>query len=186
LVWEGVKRQRPENRVYRIGWDPDPPFQATGPDGRATGLAIELVREAASRRGIRLDWVRQGGGADAALKDQKVDLWPLLTLVPERRRYVHITEPYLETEHCFLVRAESGFTEKESLAGALISFHDLRINRINLNLALPGARLLATRGTEAAIESVCQRRADAAFVDEYTAFSAILSGLTCGGQDLLL
>src|ERR1700751_1742814 len=111
LVWEAVQRQKPEDRVYRIGWDPDPPFQAADRDGNATGLAIELVREAARRRGIRLEWVHQGGGADTALRERKVDLWPLLTLIPDRTRYVHITEPYLETEHCFLVRAESVFTE---------------------------------------------------------------------------
>jgi PAS domain S-box-containing protein len=186
LVWGAFQRKKPEDRVYRIGWDPDPPFQAADPEGRGTGLAIELVREAARRRGIRLEWVRQRGGADAALRDQKVDLWPLLTLVPERRQYVHITEPYLETEHCFLVRAESGFTETRDLAGALISFHDLRINRINLKMALPGARLLATSATDKAIESVCRRGADAAFVDEYTAISAMLGGLTCAGHELLL
>jgi PAS domain S-box-containing protein len=157
-----------------------------GPDGSATGLAIELVREAARRRGIRLEWVHQGGGADAALRDHKVDLWPLLTLVPERIDRLHITEPYLETEHCFLVRAESGFTEARDLAASVISFHDLRINRIHLNLALPGARLLPVGGTDAAIESVCRGRADGAFVDEYTAISAMLGGLTCAAHELLL
>jgi two-component system cell cycle sensor histidine kinase/response regulator CckA len=186
LVWQVVTPGRLEDRVYRIGWDPDPPFQAARPDGSATGLAVELVREAASRRGIRLEWVRQGGGADGALRDRKVDLWPLLTLVPERTHHIHITEPYLETEHCFLVRAESGFSDTRDLAAALISFHDLRINRIHLNLALPGARLLPNGGTDAAIESVCRGRADAAFVDEYTAISAMLGGLTCAAQELLL
>jgi PAS domain S-box-containing protein len=186
LVWSALQHRKPEDRVYRIGWYPDPPFQAADPDGHATGLAIELVREAAKRRGIRLDWIRQTGGADAALRERRVDLWPLLTLIPERRQTVHITEPYLETEHCFLVRAESGFTETRDLAGALISLHDLRINRINLKLALPGARLLATSGTDEAIETVCRSRADAAFVDEYTAMSAMLGGLTCAGHELLL
>jgi PAS domain S-box-containing protein len=185
-IWMGVGRRGPEDRVYRIGWDPDPPFQAAGPDGGATGLAIELVREAAKRRGIRLEWVRQSGGADAALGEHKVDLWPLLTLTPNRRGRVNITDPYLETEHCFIVRAESGFTEVRDLAGALVSFHDLRINHINLNLAQPRARLLPVSGTDAAIENVCRGRADAAFVDEYTAISAMLGGLTCKGHELLL
>src|SRR5262249_31093834 len=81
---------------------------------------------------------------------------------------------------------DSGFTEKRDLSGALISFHDLLINRISLRLALPEARPLATSGTYAAIESVCHRRADAALVDEYSAVSAMLSGLTCSGQELLL
>src|SRR5260370_42165552 len=111
LIWKGAVQTKAESRVYRIGWDPDPPFQAPGADGRATGLAIELVREAARRQGIKLEWVRQQGGADAALRDQNVDLWPLLTVIPERKSHIHITEPYLETEHCFLVRTDSGITD---------------------------------------------------------------------------
>ena len=186
LIWKGAVQWKTEDPVYRIGWSPDPPFQAAGADGRPTGLAIELVREAARRRGIRHEWVRQPGGADAALRDHKVELWPLLTVIPERKSRVHITDPYLETEHCFLVRAESGFTAIRDLARALISYHDLRINQRNVGRVLPGARLLAASGTDAAIESVCRSRADAAFVDEYTAVSAMLSGLSCSGQELIL
>ncbi len=186
LIWTGTGRSIPENRVYRIGWEPDPPFQAVGLEGQATGLAVELVREAARRRGIRLEWVRQTGGADAALRDRHVDLWPLITIIPERTRYIHFTEPYLENEHCFLVRADSIYRETPDLAGALISHNGIRINERNLRILLPSARLLTSRGTEAAIENVCQQRADAVFVDEYTAISALLGGLSCSGQELRL
>src|SRR5690348_10414143 len=124
LVWRSTRRT-PEDRVYRIGWDPDPPFQAAGPDGSATGLAIELVREAARRRGIRLEWVRQTGGADAALRERKVDLRPAMTLIPGRTLCLHNTEPYRETPHCFPMRPESGITAVRNLATATISFHDL-------------------------------------------------------------
>src|SRR4051812_24880256 len=76
LIWTATGRWRPDDRVYRIGWQPGPPFQALGVEGQATGLAVELVREAARRRGIRLEWVRQSGGPDAALRNKNVDLWP--------------------------------------------------------------------------------------------------------------
>ena len=186
LTWEGTGQWRPEDRVYRIGWDPDPPFQAVGEEGQASGLAVELVREAATRRGIRLEWVRQPGGADAALGDRKVDLWPLIAIIPERRGYIHFTEPYLETEHCFLVRADSDYTETPDLAGALISHNGVRINERNLRMLLPNAPLRTIRGTQGAMESVCQHRADAAFVEEYTATAALLGGLSCSGQALRL
>jgi two-component system sensor histidine kinase/response regulator len=166
LTWKATDRSSPESRVYRVGWDPDPPFQAAGADGHATGLAVELVREAARRRGVRLEWVRQQGGADAALRYQKVDLWPLLAIIPERSAYVHFTEPYLETEHCFVVRADSGYMSSRDLAGAVISHNGVRINERNLRVLLPAARLLASQGTTATIETVCQRLADAAFVEE--------------------
>jgi PAS domain S-box-containing protein len=186
LIWKGVAGGKPEDRVYRIGWDPDPPFQAIGANGQATGLAVELVREAARRCGIQLEWVRQAGGADAALRDRKVDLWPLLAIIPERNSYVHFTEPYLETEHCLLVRADSGYTKTKDLAGALIAHNGVRINERNLHLLLPDVRTLSSQGTGAAMENVCRRRADAAFVEEYVALSALLGGLSCSGQELRL
>jgi ABC-type amino acid transport substrate-binding protein len=165
---QGTARSKPVNRVYRIGWESEPPFQAIGSDRQPTGLAIELVREAARRRGIRLEGVRQADGPDAALREQKVDLWPLLTIIPERKSYVHFTEPYLENEHCFLVRADSIYEDIRDLESAVISHNGVKINERNLGILLPNARLSASNGTEAAIEGMCQHRADAVFVDEYT------------------
>ena len=184
-IWTGIGQSNPANRVYRIGWEPDPPFQAIGSEEQPTGLAIELVREAARRRGIRLEWVRQAG-ADGALREQKVDLWPLLTIIPERKSYVHFTEPYLDNEHCFLVRGDSTHTEITDLASAVISHNGMKINERNLRILLPNAQLLPSQGTEAAINSMCQHRADAVFVDEYTAISALLDGLSCFGSELRL
>src|SRR5262249_46021973 len=106
--------------------------------------------------------------------------------IPERKRYIHFTEPYLENEHGFLVLAESGYKEIKDLAEALISHNDLRINERNLRILLPNARLLTSQGTEAAVEALCQHSADAAWVEEYTAVSALLGGLSCSGQKLRL
>src|SRR5260370_7553720 len=69
------------DRVYRIGWEEDPPFQERGADGGPTGLAIELVRDAARRHGIRLE----GGlrpGSEEALRNRKRDPSPLPPITP--------------------------------------------------------------------------------------------------------
>jgi len=44
----------PENRTYVIGWEDGPPDQVATTSGEPTGFAVELVREAAKRRAIRL------------------------------------------------------------------------------------------------------------------------------------
>src|SRR5205823_1852076 len=137
---------------YRVGWQHDPPFQAVGVDGQATGLAVELVREAAKRRGIRLEWVRQPSGADAALRDKNVDLWPLITIIPERRGYMHLTDPYLESSYCLLVPADSVYRDIEDLTEASISHNGTPINERNLRILFPKAKVLASGGTEAALE----------------------------------
>ena len=71
----------------------------------------------------------------------------MIAIIPERSGYIHFTEPYLETEHCFLVRAESAYSKTQDLSGALISHNGVRINERNLRTLLPNARLLASRGT---------------------------------------
>src|SRR5436305_12291386 len=72
-------------KVYRIGWQNDPPFQESAADGSPAGLAIDVVRTAARLRGIRLQWISYPRGADAGLRSHDVDLWPLLTILPERK-----------------------------------------------------------------------------------------------------
>ena len=43
LSWVVVRRQRVEDRVYKIGFDSQPPQHYVGEDGKPTGLAVELV-----------------------------------------------------------------------------------------------------------------------------------------------
>jgi ABC-type amino acid transport substrate-binding protein len=69
-----VIRITPENRTYIIGWDVDPPDQVATKSGEPTGFAVELVREAAKRRGIRLQWVEHPESSEAALRSKAVDL----------------------------------------------------------------------------------------------------------------
>ena len=66
----------PVNRTYLIGWEVDPPDQVATKSGEPTGFAVELVREAARRRGIRpggvfcagaSGWLGLGRGAGRGL-----------------------------------------------------------------------------------------------------------------------
>jgi PAS domain S-box-containing protein len=184
LLWMTLRPHRLEDRVYRIGWESDPPFQAIGPDGKPTGLAIELVREAARRRGLRLEWLLQTGGSEASLRSKKVDLWPLITITPERKNVIHITDPYLESEQCILVLGSSPHLRLQDLAGATISYYDLPMNERHLRNYLPDAQLVPRSTLKASIEDVCQHIAEGVFLEEYTAISALLSGPVCSNQSL--
>src|SRR5437763_6718981 len=106
-VGSRLVRPRIVDRVYTIGWQNTPPFQQRAEDGSPAGLAIDLVRDAARRRGIRLQWVWYPDSSEAALRDHKVDLWPLITITPERQKVIHITKPYLQHDHSMAVLAGS-------------------------------------------------------------------------------
>ena len=68
LRWLGLRKPSWGSRVYRIGWMISPPFQVRGDDGKPAGLSVDLVREAARRRGINLQWVFWQDSSEAALR----------------------------------------------------------------------------------------------------------------------
>src|SRR5258708_4197105 len=113
LGWFATRPSRPDRRVYRIGFDNQPPQHFIGNDGKPTGLAVELIDEAARRHGIRLQWLLAPESAEAALRSKKVDLWPMMTIRPERKKIVYITDPYREDAFCFIVRSGSTATRLE-------------------------------------------------------------------------
>jgi signal transduction histidine kinase len=178
-------RPKLEKRIYRIGFDNQPP-QHFIRDGKPTGLAVELIDEAARRRGIRLQWLLEPESSESALKAKKVDLWPMMTILPERRGVVYITDPYREDPVCFVVRSGSTATRLEDLRNSTIAYDGEPLDVRILHTRLPNARLLAFESPEERLEAVCQQRVDAAHFDEYTAISTLSEGISCAGQKVRL
>ena len=161
-----------------------PPFQVRGEDGKAAGLSVDLVNEAARRRGIALEWIFWPESSESALDRKIVDLWPLITITPDRLKKFHISEPYLTHEHCLLVRDDSRYRKTEDLAAATVGIANPAIDMLHLGRVLPNAKPMAKPLVASVIEAVCAGRADAAFMDKYTAISALLDMQGCGGSKL--
>ena len=134
-----VTRFIPENRTYIIGWEVDPPDQVATNTGEPTGFAVELVREAARRRGIRLKWVKHPESSEAALRSKAVDLWPMMTITEERKKFFHLTDPYQENEFGLFVDAKSAFTTADDLKQQTISYDGLPFNGRLLREHFPGS-----------------------------------------------
>jgi ABC-type amino acid transport substrate-binding protein len=184
LGWLRLRQPFWGNRVYRIGWMISPPFQLRGDDGKPGGLSVDLVREAARRRGIDLQWVFWHDSSESALRKKAVDLWPLITITPERRKTFYISEPYLESEYSLLVRTDSSYRTVQDFSTAAIGLANPSIDVWQLRRRLPAARPLARPLLQSVMEDVCQKRTDAAFMDSYTAISALLEGGACAGRPL--
>ena len=186
IGWFEMRPPKLGQRIYRIGFDNEPPQHFIGKDGKPTGLAVELIDEAARRRGIRLQWLLEPESSESALKAKKVDLWPMMTIRPERKGIVYITEPYREDAVCIFVRSGSTITRLEDLRNSTIAFDGEPLDVRILHRRLPNARLLAIESPKQMLEAVCQKRVDAAHFDEYTAITTVLDGISCGGQKLRL
>ncbi len=172
------------DRTYKIGFENSPPVHFTGRDGRPTGLAVEIVSEAARRRGIRLQWLVVPESSEAALKANKVDLWPMMTIRPERKGVVYITEPYAEGEFCLIVRRGSPYHRLEDLRNSTIAYDGTPLFVKMLRARLQTAQLAVIESPKASLEAVCAQGSDAAFVTEYTAIETLLAGVSCGGEGL--
>jgi PAS domain S-box-containing protein len=173
-----------DDKVYVIGWNNSPPFQERATDGSPAGLVIDLIENAARRRGIRLKWAWHPEGPDAALRNRDVDLWPLMTITPERQRVNHISKPYLEHDYDLLVRANRGYSKSQDLSAASITYIWMPLHQRFLKRLLPHARLVPVASGEEGIEDVCAGRSDAAFLDEFTASTTLLGGAACTNQRL--
>ena len=185
LAWLQFRAPKVTARVYRMGWTDSPPFEVRGADGQPAGLAVDLLRTAALRRGIRLQWVYWGRNSEVALRDKVVDLWPLMTVTPERLQHLYISEPYLEAEFCLLVRADSPYTKMQDLATGVISFANRPVDSWQLDGHLPHVRKLSREERSEVMEDLCQQRADAAFMNAFTGIATLLDTRgVCGEQAL--
>ena len=161
-------------RTYRIGWTDSPPFEAPGADGQPTGFAVNLVRTAAARRGIRLQWVHWNHNSQFAFDRKAVDLWPLMTITPERLGHVYISEPYLETEFCMLVRADGAHVKVQDLTTSVVSFCNRPVDVWELSQHLPQAPQISRDKPSQVLEDVCTGRADVAFLNALVGTAALL------------
>ena len=184
LGWWSMLQPKLNQRIYRIGYEIQPPLHYQTKDGRAAGFAVDLINEAAARRGIRLHWLLEPESSEAALKGGKVDLWPMMTITPERKSVVYITDPYREVQLCLMVRLESAYTRLKDLQNATISYDGHPLDLKLLQSWLPGARFTEIESARRSMESVCQQRADAAFLGEYSAIETLLNGIACAGNGL--
>lgn len=158
------------NKVYRICYGNDVPLHFQGTNGEPTGLAVELVKEAANRQKLRLEWVRE------SVPGVPTDFHVLITILPERQKNRHFTEPYLQSHGSFVVLDRSPARDLRDLAELRVSFINFGIHRRNLGKWLPRMKPVPVESSAAALQAVVDGRADAAYLDDYAALPALLGG----------
>src|SRR5580700_12168033 len=77
-------QNRSFDQPLKIGFQTSPPYHFPDKDGKASGPAVDLIRAAAQRRNIHLNWVYSEGGPEKALSMGSVDLWPVVAELPNR------------------------------------------------------------------------------------------------------
>jgi signal transduction histidine kinase/CheY-like chemotaxis protein len=164
--WIGLhyRTARPPARTYLIGFQYSPPRQYVDAKGRPYGPVIDLIREAARRADVKLDWVHVPGGPDRGLDDGIVELWPIMNQLPERSRF-HFTEPYAQLTYWLVARDEGQALDRDAVAGHVVAVTEGLATKIAKKY-LPRARLQVFGASDNPLEGVCSGAVFAAVVAE--------------------
>ncbi|MCX6607422.1 MAG: ATP-binding protein [Acidobacteria bacterium] len=146
---------RGDERVFRIGFEHAPPNQMVDAEGRPSGLAVDVVAEAARRAGIRLRWVRVRDGAIAGLRDGQIDLFPLLTELPERRTDAYFSEPWRTTTYALVWRADSGVTAPSAFGARRLAISADRWAAMEALAHFPTATTERVKTQQEVLQAVC-------------------------------
>jgi len=152
-------------RSVVIGFADNPPYQSVAADGSVSGLAVEVVREAAKRKGIALTWILLPEGPDSALSSGRADLWPLVADLPERKKHMHISAPWLQNEYCLLTSQALTLLLPKDLAGRKVARLALPIHVLLASRKLPGAVFVSKWRREEVVRAVCSGEVDAGFME---------------------
>jgi signal transduction histidine kinase/ActR/RegA family two-component response regulator len=149
-------------RPFRIGFQSSPPYQLIAPDGSPTGPAIELVKEAARRRHISLEWVLRPEGPDPSFLKGNVDLWPMLGDMPYRKTKIYVSEPWTISSFWMVSLESKGLLTPKDTVGRTVQHSTNNVEAFVAHEKFPGAHLVMGQSSSAKVlEAVCLGQVDA-------------------------
>ena len=155
----------PITRTMTIGFQNSPPYHYPDAQGNPTGAAVDVIKMAAARSHIHLNWVWAPGNLEQTLKSGKVDLWPVVVNLPERRGLLHVTAPWGRLWYSMLLPETSGIATPDDANGRTLAVtanigSDARIAR----KYFPGATVLSRPSPREVVAAVCSGEAEVGLI----------------------
>jgi diguanylate cyclase (GGDEF)-like protein/PAS domain S-box-containing protein len=174
--WFAFLRKPPLPRTIRVGVDQSPPYYNIKADGSVEGLAVDVLNEAARRRGIHLIWKPLHDiPIDDVLKAGLVDMWPLLGATAVRRASFFISEPWLETQYVLASLREDPVRNPAEAAGKVVAHARLKFTAAVAGQYLQRSRIIVKHLRSEAIQAVCRGEASATLVESHVLDAILLS-----------
>jgi signal transduction histidine kinase/DNA-binding response OmpR family regulator len=155
---------RHPSKPFRIGFQDSPPYQFRNADGTPGGPAVDVISEAAKRAHVPIEWVYAPDGPEPNLRSGNVDLWPLIGDLPERHKFLYITQPWLATSFWLVSTESNGVWTSKSAAGKTITINDTSIARRVALQNFPNASFVTVSSNQAAMQAVCEGKGDASLI----------------------
>ncbi len=166
IAWFSYTHRQPAITEIRVGVDESPPFYKIAPNGTVSGLAVDVLNEAARRKGIRPIWTPlHDMPLDDALKNRVVQLWPLVGQTKERAKMFYLSRPWLESDYILVSTQEHPIHNAREAVGKTVAHARLRFTKIIAQKYLPNSPELITLYRDQAIQAVCTGQAPASLVE---------------------
>ncbi len=150
-----------------MGVDHAPPYNILDPGKEPQGIAVEVLTEAARRKGIRLRFVPLSMAVDDAFRQDVVDLWPAATDTRERRRWLTVSEPYLVNRLCVVSRRSEPVRSIQQLSGKRVSALRARIlEELDGGKGVKGVSVVELRGRVEGLRALCAGDVQAAILEQ--------------------
>jgi diguanylate cyclase (GGDEF)-like protein len=170
--------------LVRVAYNHFPPYLDEGPHGIPVGFAADIFAQAARQAKVDIQWVKIEGSADQAFSEGKADLYPLMTVTPERESRFYMSAPWWENQFALITTRGREIHDAAGATGKVIATRAGVIQALSVRL-YPGARLIEMGTMEEMEEALCDKRVDGFFSDMRLLQALLMQRTTgCAGQTL--
>jgi PAS domain S-box-containing protein len=184
--WLSVTARQETGGSLRAGYAKFAPYVTIDDQGAPSGLAVQLVQQAAHRSGVRLEWIAVED-AEKALRDGQIDLFPIFTLTDERKRGLYPSTPWWEMSHSLVSLRDHPLKDPAYASGRRIAIRNLAYGTAIATSYLPGASLVPMRDSRTMVSSLCAGKVDGLLLDARLLYDALLDQPAgCADRKLLV
>src|ERR1039457_6652247 len=148
-------------RTFKICFQKSPPYHFPDAKGGPTGPAVDVVKEAARRKNISLEWIYSPEGPEKALGSGTVDLWPIMGDLPERRQFLYITAPWAKMTYGLLFPESLALKRPEDFKAGTLAVSKIVLDTRLARQHFPDAKILVQPTMPAVVGAVCSGSAQA-------------------------
>ncbi|MCX6596319.1 MAG: ATP-binding protein [Acidobacteria bacterium] len=163
-----------EAKQIRIASAALAPLAYADANGQPAGFYVDVMREAARREGLALEYSLRQEGLEAALASGSVDLWAAAVANPGRRRLMYFAEPWWEDDYYLLVNAGSPIKSVADLAGRRVAYGNAPPMAMSIDAAFPGVKGIRLDRPDDRADAVCRGEAEAALLNHPSLFAFFL------------
>ena len=163
-------------RPLRIGFQNSPPYHFRDAQGNPTGPAVDVVRKAARRRHIALEWRYSPEGPERALSSGAVDLWPIVGDLPERRPFLYVTGPWVKMTYVLLFAEPTELKSTSDAAGKTLAVSRISLDNRIARERLAGAKLIAKQTTTQVMAAICSGEVQVGLMAQSSLLDTVAAG----------